>query len=84
VVGELADVRGPVATVVAGERSVGRQAMAGCLEALTRLAAAGVQVSALETTLLPKRLQQCLTQILRNTSFNSIYCLCHSCVVLFH
>jgi hypothetical protein len=40
-------------------------------------------MSALETTLLPKRLQQCLTQILCNPSFNFIYCMCHSCVVLF-
>jgi hypothetical protein len=40
-------------------------------------------VSALETTLLPKRLQQCLTQILCSPSFNFIYGMCHSCVVLF-
>jgi hypothetical protein len=41
------------------------------------------EMSALEKTLLPKRLQQCLTQILSNPSFNFTYCMCHSCVVLF-
>jgi hypothetical protein len=41
-------------------------------------------VSALEKTLLPKRLQQCLTQILFNPSFNFMYYMCNSCVVLFH
>jgi hypothetical protein len=40
-------------------------------------------LSALETTLLPKRLQQCLTHNPWYHSFNLIYYMCHSCVVLF-
>jgi hypothetical protein len=39
-------------------------------------------VSALETTLLPKRLQQCFTLIPWYSSFNLIYYMCHSCVEL--
>jgi hypothetical protein len=41
------------------------------------------KLSALETTLLPKRLQQCLTHNPCYHSFNFIYCMRHSCVVLF-
>jgi hypothetical protein len=41
-------------------------------------------LSALETTLLPNRLHQCLTQILYNSSFIFIYSMCYNCVVLFH